>query len=800
MVARSVPFAYIEKTEEELKFMEKSGIIEIVTKPSDWSSDSLVVPKPNGSVRLVVDFTALNKYVKQPIHPFSSAKDISTSIPASSKWFVVLDAVKGYWQVELDPASRHLTTFLTPFGRYRYCRAPMGLNASGNEFCARGDRALAGLPGVRKIVDDILICADSYKDLAQKTEAVLKRCEENNITLSKTKAQIGSFVKFAGYVIGPDGVRPDPAKVATISKFPAPTNLTDLRSFLGLTNQLGPVLGHFDPSLPTFLLTDASCLKGLGYALLQTHANGESKLIQCGSRYLSDAETRYAVCEIEALAVQWAVQKCRIYLLGMHFTVITDHRPLLGIFKGSNLASMDNPRLQRMLIKLSGYTFDIQWTPGKSHHIADSLSRYPLFDEPQSLEDDVNWVTINLTTVQANAHPNLALDSISKNAKEDINYQAVVSTLLSGQSPKSLPQSHPSKLYSKQWDDLSFDETTGLLILQGHRIVLPPASRPSILRGLHASHQGIRRTRAWARHLYFWPGMNNDIDQVVSSCSACQEHRPSQLVEPLIQSTASRPFEAISVDIFESAGAHYLIMADRFSGWPCVARLSRMDTQAVINILQDWFVDYGIPQTIRSDGGPQFRSQFAEFCHHHHITHELASAYHPVSNGHAESTVKSMKILLQKHGHDWRSFRGSLLDWRNVPCADGLSQAQWLFNRRLRTLSPGHGQLYERLSEQDWLAVLEKRRGEAEKIKAPFDAHALTQGRSMLTPQTRVLVQNPRTKKWDRSALILRTRPDGRSYEILMDGRTVIRNRCHLRPHPTKSTRRLGGHTGKWRP
>eukprot|EP00094_Tigriopus_californicus_P013816 TCALIF_13371-PA protein Name:"Similar to K02A2.6 Uncharacterized protein K02A2.6 (Caenorhabditis elegans)" AED:0.40 eAED:0.40 QI:0/-1/0/1/-1/1/1/0/128 len=127
----------------------------------------------------------------------------------------------------------------------------------------------------------------------------------------------------------------------------------------------------------------------------------------------------------------------------------------------------------------------------------------------------------------------------------------------------------------------------GLLILQGHRIVPPPASRPSILRGLHASHQGIRRTRAWAHQLYFWQGMNNDIDQVVGSCSACHEHRPSQPVEPLIQSTASRPFEAISVDIFKSAGAHYLIMADRFSGWPCVARLSRMDTQAVIDTLLD---------------------------------------------------------------------------------------------------------------------------------------------------------------------------------------------------------------------
>eukprot|EP00094_Tigriopus_californicus_P014023 TCALIF_13579-PA protein Name:"Similar to Nynrin Protein NYNRIN (Mus musculus)" AED:0.48 eAED:0.48 QI:0/0/0/0.2/1/1/5/0/529 len=197
---------------------------------------------------------------------------------------------------------------------------------------------------------------------------------------------------------------------------------------------------------------------------------------------------------------------------------------------------------------------------------------------------------------------------IGKKAKDDINYQAVVSTLLSGQSPKSLPQSHPSKLLSKQWGDLSFDEETGLLILQGHRIFLPAGSRSDVLTSLHASHQGIRCTRTLARSLYLWPGMNNHIEQVVSSCSTCQLHLPSQQPEPLVHSTSSRPFESVSVDLFESAGAHYLIMVDRFSGWPCISRLGWMDTRAVTDILRDWFVDYGVPQFIHSDGGPQFRS------------------------------------------------------------------------------------------------------------------------------------------------------------------------------------------------
>jgi hypothetical protein len=371
--------------------MVESGIIKPVEEPTDWVSPCLIVPKPNGSVRFVVDYTGLNKHVKRPEHPFPSPADLSSSIPSSSKLFIVLDAVKGYWQVELHEESQSLTTFLTPFGRFQYCRAPMGLNASGDEYCARGDRALSGLEGVRKIVDDILIFGSTLNELVKRTKAVLQRCHDHGVTLSREKAQFGESVKFAGFIVNSSGISPNPEKVAAISRFPVPANLTDLRSFLGLANQLGqfvpdlahasqplrgllrkniayqwlpdhqaafdkvkdiltssegPVLAHFNPKLPTTLLTDASRLKGLGFALVQTNPDGSTSLVQCGSRFLTDAETRYAVCELESLAIQWSVYKCRLYLLGLNFTVITDHKSLIGIFRGSNLDAIENPRLQ----------------------------------------------------------------------------------------------------------------------------------------------------------------------------------------------------------------------------------------------------------------------------------------------------------------------------------------------------------------------------------------------------------------------------------------------------------------------
>ena len=125
-------------------------------------------------------------------------------------------------------------------------------------------------------------------------------------------------------------------------------------------------------------------------------------------------------------------------------------------------------------------------------------------------------------------------------------------------------------------------------------------------------------------------------------------HLPSLPKEPCIQTKASRPFEAVSVDLGQLDGVHYLIGADRFSGWPMVAKLTKLETSAITNVLTDWFVDVGKPLRLRSDGGPQFRSEFADWCQEQGIEHELASPDHHESNGHAESAVKAMKHLLAK--------------------------------------------------------------------------------------------------------------------------------------------------------
>ena len=234
---------------------------------------------------------------------------------------------------------------------------------------------------------------------------------------------------YVGYRINSEGVKADPKKVEAIRKFPTPTNITELRSFMGLANQLGrcsnqlskaaeplrdlmksrnaflwtpnheaafeetknvlcspPILAPFDPKLLTMLQTDASRLKGLGFALLQMHGD-DWKLTQAGSRFITDTKSRCAMVELELL-----IRKCRIYLQGMpKFDVAVDHKPLESILNDQMMEMIDNPRIQRLKEKLCGYTFHTIWRKGKDHTISDTLSRAPLCDPtPEDLISDDN--------------------------------------------------------------------------------------------------------------------------------------------------------------------------------------------------------------------------------------------------------------------------------------------------------------------------------------------------------------------------------------------------------------------------
>ena len=217
-------------------------------------------------------------------------------------------------------------------------------------------------------------------------------------------------------------------------------------------------------------------------------------------------------------------------------------------------------------------------------------------------------------------------------------------------------------------------------------------------------------------------------------------------------------------------------MVDCFSGFPFTKRLTSTTTKPVFQILLSWFNDWGLPQIIRSDNGPQFGQKFQDMCTSYNIIHETSSPYFPASNGLAESAVKSVKYLLTKCAHTKEDFSAALLAWRNVPRADGISPSQAFLGRRQRTSLPN----LNPSSFYDFSSTAETRQNSRNISQRNFNEHA--KSLPPLEVDQTVLLQNPHSLKWTDFGVIQSVSRQKRSYTVLVNGKLYRRNRLHIRP------------------
>ena len=158
-----------------------------------------MVEKADGSPRICVDLTRLNKFVKRPVYPPRSPKDAVACISGKARFFTTVDAVQGYHQVPLHEDSQHLTTFVTPWGRFKFLRGTMGLNATGDEYNRRSDEAVGGFLNTVKVVDDLLVYEETFEEHVERVRNMLQRCREHQITLSKARRNIARSGKTGSY-------------------------------------------------------------------------------------------------------------------------------------------------------------------------------------------------------------------------------------------------------------------------------------------------------------------------------------------------------------------------------------------------------------------------------------------------------------------------------------------------------------------------------------------------------------------------------------------------------------------------
>ena len=353
--------------------MEAQGVISKVDQPTQWCSGMVAVPKKSGAVRICVDLQHLNRSVLREVHPLPRV-DETLGLLAGAKVFSKLDANCGFWQIPLAEESRPLTTFLTPFGRYWFNKLPFGISSAPEHFQKQMNRVLEGLEGVVCQIDDILVHGPDQSTHDQRLKAVLDRLQRKGVTLNTAKCSFNQRkLKFLGHVIDCRGISADPDKIAALRDMVPPTNVSELRRFLGMSTQLGKFTPHlaeltqplrellshknswlwgpaqekaflqvkdeltkpsvlllYDPLLQTKVTADASSF-GLGAVLSQKDSTDFWRPVAFASRALSVTEKRYAQIEKEALAVTWASEKFQDFVLGKEFIIETDHKPLVPL-------------------------------------------------------------------------------------------------------------------------------------------------------------------------------------------------------------------------------------------------------------------------------------------------------------------------------------------------------------------------------------------------------------------------------------------------------------------------------------
>ena len=822
--ARRIPLHQEKEADFLVKdLLDKRVIIKVFDEHVIFVSPGMFVPKDSGKLRLVTDYTYVNQFIERPIHPFPSTREILEGIKPEWKVFIKMDCVHGYFQLPLDEESSFLTTFLLPSGKYRYLRGPMGLKPTNDEWCMRSDAVTEGVPDSKKMVDDILIGAEDLESAVEKARIILIKCREMNITISMRKFEISNEVIFAGHRIGENGIKPTEDRIKNIIEFPVPKSVKDIRSFLGLANQLAPfmpdlphltnnirallkkgnaflwtegqqiefeklkevltsdmVLKPFMRGLTTELLTDAAKLHGLGFALIQLDEKKTIRLISCGGTSLTETQKRYAVIELEALAIQHALEKCEYFLRGMpEFKVVTDHAPLVGVWK-QPIAETTNPRLLRNRLKTVHFNFQIEWRAGKTHYIADALSRYPIF-KPEIENYACDNMGIYFCRAILGRSP---LQQILDSADLDEEYSRHLKNLKDESYEWESELNKNSEISAKIWPRLStFDAKDGkeLIVLDSAKIFVPKSARNVIIQGLHLGHPGINKMKQKAGDYYFWPKMHEDIERKVKQCAECAKFQASQQIVRPRTEQAQAPMTHVGIDLCHFKGTEYLVMVCRYSGWPFVCQLRSTTTDSITKHISGWFRTFGWASFIRTDGGPQFREKFTQYCVERNMQHELSSAYHAQSNGLAEAAVKNVKMILKKTGSFNEAFQDALCAFRNTPrAADGLSPAHLMFHRNLKEPGlPVHPDLLSLRAPEAQLPREQERKRTNEKL-----------GGREYTPLAvgeQVLIQDTKTKEWSTEGRIISVRESEQSY-IVQDtlGRTFIRNRRFLKPIQTQ--------------
>ncbi|UYV68821.1 hypothetical protein LAZ67_6001031 [Cordylochernes scorpioides] len=416
-----------EAIREIVREWKDNGIVTETRSP--YASPVLLVRKKTGDHRLVVDYRILNIQTVKDKFPLPRIDDLLEGL-RNAKFFTTLDLAHGYLQIPLTDKAKLKTEFITPDDTGQFERMIFGLANAPAEFQRLMHSVLGPLLNKKALcyLDDVIIPAKDWREMIERLREVLERIRSAKLTLKPSKCEFGRReVEFLGYVISTGGLKPGPRKIKAIEEFPEPKNVHDIRRFLRLTNffrrfvkdfarkaeplsrltkkgtqfewkeeqrkSFGglrndlveyPVLAHYNPELKTEVHCDASA-EGLAGMLLQEDEDYKWRLVYCVSKKTTEAEKMYHSSKLELMAIVWTLDRLRQFLVGIKFTVVTDCQALVYM----NAKKTTNPQIARWYNLIQEYDFDIRHKPGEKMAHVDGMSRAPVDDPRDTMEEIV---------------------------------------------------------------------------------------------------------------------------------------------------------------------------------------------------------------------------------------------------------------------------------------------------------------------------------------------------------------------------------------------------------------------------
>jgi hypothetical protein len=385
----------------------------------------------------------------------------------------------------------------------------------------------------------------------------------------------------------------------------------------------------------------------------------------------------------------FALEKFYKYVFGQKIEIFTDHKPLIGMlgFKKGEPPVVAS-RLQRYLMRLSIFDFEVKYRKGKENGNADMLSRLPV-NEKQSVEDEKEEKVGAIREMMSEGKFVLNVEKIREETNNDVKLRKLKFNLMNGWNEGV---SKELKHYYEKNDELGID--CGCLLM-GDRVIIPSKLKFAVLKVLHQNHMGISKMKIVARKYVYWEGITKDIEKVVQECEVCQKLRKDDQTKIVGSWPEPKfPFDRIHIDFFFFRGREFLILVDAYSRWLEVKLMKNTIASSVLKELQNIFVTFGYCRELVSDNGPPFSShEFKTTLESWGIRVTKSPPFNPQSNGIVERAVQTAKSVLRKfveqYSYDFQlneALAKFLINYRNSPCTrENFTPSERIFGFTPRT-------------------------------------------------------------------------------------------------------------------